>query len=193
MRNNVLLLCLASFFALSIASEGEKKIEEATEEKIKKSKDLRERLSRQLDWFEPAKLVFNKSGKTESSDTENEARFLKFGHQVGGSSISQTDLLFNILTTAVNDVHHVCEEIADKFERFVIDDESLKLARRLGEARLFQILAEFRATTVSRANAAAAAALAATGGGGGAGGGLLGGLLGGGGGGGGLLGGLLGK
>ncbi|KAL7643123.1 UNVERIFIED_CONTAM: hypothetical protein RMT77_006413 [Armadillidium vulgare] len=189
----LIILCLTFIFSASFTSETnveEKKPTMSEISLVEKNKEIGERLSRQLEWFEPAKIIFSnaKKGKESQPDLNNEGRFLKVIHSKGGS-MSQLDMLFQILTTAAKDFCDILRVIADKYEKYVIDDETNLLAIRAGRARLLAVIRDFQATALAQARAAAATALASAGGGGG----LLGGLLGGGGGGvGGLLSGLLG-
>ncbi|KAL7629971.1 UNVERIFIED_CONTAM: hypothetical protein RMT77_019909 [Armadillidium vulgare] len=183
----LILLCLTFSFSVSFATEAnvkEKEDKVSGASLIEKNKEIGERLSRQLKWFEPAKVIFSKVREQNESqqDLDDQGRFLKIIHN-NNNGKTQLDMLLEVLTTAAKDLSHICEEIADKFEEFVINDEANILRNRVGADQLRNMLADFRSTVLIQANSAAASALAAVGGNGGllglgGGGGLLDGLLG---------------
>ncbi|KAL7643124.1 UNVERIFIED_CONTAM: hypothetical protein RMT77_006414 [Armadillidium vulgare] len=142
---------------------------EIEESLIRQNSELKERLSRQLKWLEPSKVLFKKSDLNK----EDVGRLFNFG--LGGSrSISQLDLLINTANQALIDLSHICEEISEKFERFVHLDEANKLNNQVGSQRLFDMLQDFRLQVTTTAQRAVASVIAFT-----QNRGLLGGLLGG--------------
>ncbi|KAL7643121.1 UNVERIFIED_CONTAM: hypothetical protein RMT77_006411 [Armadillidium vulgare] len=164
------ILCFISVLSHSIASNNEEKLKEQKGKidpsLLQKKAELEERLSRQLKWFEAANVVFPNLKPTKKSEPkeDDEGRLLKFINVNRG--VSHLDMLFQTLAQAATDLHDVCEEIADKFENFVNEDQANILANEAGRQRLLDMLNEFRTMVLNQATAAANSAVMIAGGGG---------------------------